>query len=258
MARSRRRREAAAILLVSVVAHGALLVWLIKSIPRAPQTPAVLPFQVSLVPDLQRTVRAEPETWSATAEPANPRTVRPAATSRGNLEPPSQPAAPSPAPIAALPQQPAGEAAGAASTASSAPGPDEDAKAAVRRALRATLGCAHPDFAGLTTAERDDCSRQLGRQAAIGAQENMERLPEAKRVYYAKVQKAYQDIRDVARYGTGALPGHGPSVGCRLPFGIPKGWKSTRPPHSLKLGPLPCFIMPPQGILTPEVDLPTP
>jgi hypothetical protein len=87
----------------------------------------------------------------------------------------------------------------------------------------------------------------------------MERVPEEKRVYYAKVQKAYQDIRDAAHYGSGSMPGHLPGIGCRIKFGIPKGWKGTaQPPHSLKLGKLPCFIVPPAGILTPEADIPTP
>jgi hypothetical protein len=45
--------------------------------------------------------------------------------------------------------------------------------------------------------------------------------------------------------------GHGPGLGCAIPFG--KGVKPKGPPHSLRLGP--CFIRPPLGPLTPEADV---
>jgi hypothetical protein len=254
LAGAKQGRETAAILLVSVVAHGLLLVWLIRSIALAPPMPAARPFQVSLVPALQRMDRRAPS--PAAAQPSALKSGRPAAAAPNPSPPPS--AAP-PAPAQPSPGQPPSAAVGAAPTISAGPSPDEAAETAVRRALRATLGCAHPDFAGLTLAERDDCSRQTGRQAAIGAQENLERVPEEKRVYYAKVQKAYQDIRTYGGLSGTPIPGHLPGIGCRIKFGIPKGWKgAAQPPHSLKLGKLPCFIIPPAGILTPEADIPAP
>ncbi|MHB8286166.1 MAG: hypothetical protein ACYDD1_16020 [Caulobacteraceae bacterium] len=255
MARTKRRREATAILLASLVAHGLLLAWLITSIPKAPTPPTALPFQVSLIPDLPRVQTPEPAPVAAPA--AKAKAARPAAAiSPRAMQPLSAPSATPPAPAETPPLPPAGPASSAAPSVGAGPTPDADAQAAVRRALRTTLGCAHADFAGLSQTERDDCSRQLGRQAAIGAQENMERVPEEKRVYYAKVQKAYQDIRNYVGLSGLPMPGHGAGIACKVPFGIPKGWRAVRPPHSLKLGP--CYLLPPQGILTPEADLPTP
>lgn len=256
MARARRRREAGFILLASLAAHGVLLIWLIKSMHRPQPMAAATPFQVSLVPELRRAEAQAPHPTSAPSPPASAKTGRGAETTHPiAATPPEQ--AKDIAPVAPPPAA-ATSAAGSAPPIGAGPGPDAEAQAAVRRALRATLGCAHPDFAALTSAERDDCSRQAGHQAAIGAQENLERVPEEKRVYYAKVQKAYQDIRNYVGLSGVPIPGHGPGIGCRLPFGIPKGWKPTRHPHSLKLGPLPCYLVPPTGLLTPEADIPAP
>ncbi len=41
-------------------------------------------------------------------------------------------------------------------------------------------------------------------------------------------------------------------LGCALSFGGPKGAKDSKPAHSLKFGPLPCYLVPPKGFLTGE------
>jgi hypothetical protein len=51
-------------------------------------------------------------------------------------------------------------------------------------------------------------------------------------------------------------PGHTPGFGCAAKFGGGKPMPVEHPPHSLKLGPLPCYVVPPQGSLTPEADVP--
>jgi hypothetical protein len=52
---------------------------------------------------------------------------------------------------------------------------------------------------------------------------------------------------------------HGPAVACKIAFGGPKGtnggWKH---PHGLKLGPLPCYVVPPMGPLSVEADITNP
>jgi hypothetical protein len=47
-------------------------------------------------------------------------------------------------------------------------------------------------------------------------------------------------------------PGHPPMVFCGVKFSGLHIVKSKKPPHSLKLGALPCYLVPPQGFLTEE------
>ena len=46
--------------------------------------------------------------------------------------------------------------------------------------------------------------------------------------------------------------------GCAMAFSGLKLIKPRRPPHALKMGPLPCFILPPKGGLDDDVDVPPP
>lgn len=84
-------------------------------------------------------------------------------------------------------------------------------------------------------------------------------------------QAAYQAIRHsgtptplIARGGAplrgpdpGWQAGHQASIGCHAWFGGPPGvHRPDTPPHALKLGP--CFIAPPQGVLTEESAVPPP
>lgn len=111
--------------------------------------------------------------------------------------------------------------------------------------LRRRLGCARTDQAGLAQAERQACADALGRGvrqvAALG-----QTVPAEKQAYYAAVKAARES------------EGHGPGIGCHIRFGGGKPAQVETPPHGLKLGPLPCFIVPPAGMLTPEADIPPP
>jgi hypothetical protein len=120
---------------------------------------------------------------------------------------------------------------------------------AVRRALRTALACAPSSAQNLDDEGRAACRKRLNEAAAAIGDARVDTITPEKRAYYDAVAKAYQDPT-----GTTHLPG----VGCALPFGIPKGWKPSgrKPPHSLKLGPLPCYIVPPKGFLTEEADIP--
>jgi hypothetical protein len=61
----------------------------------------------------------------------------------------------------------------------------------------------------------------------------------------------YQAVID-ARHA----PGRPPGFGCVAKFGGGKPIQVVHPPHGLKVGPLPCYIVPPAGSLTPEADVP--
>jgi hypothetical protein len=78
---------------------------------------------------------------------------------------------------------------------------------------------------------------------------------------------AYYDAVVAARNS----PGHAPGFGCGMPINWGEGGNKLsrelkkkrlakepphEPPHSLKFGPLPCYLTPPQGFLTPEADVP--
>jgi hypothetical protein len=124
-----------------------------------------------------------------------------------------------------------------------APGPALAAD--IGAALRRRLGCARTDHAGLSRAERQACDDTLGRGAkselALGQTLNVE-----KRAYYDAVMAARKS------------EGHGPGIGCHIRFGGGKRPSVEVPAHGLKLGPLPCFVVPPAGMLTPEADIPNP
>jgi hypothetical protein len=52
------------------------------------------------------------------------------------------------------------------------------------------------------------------------------------------------------------MKGHTPSIGCHVKLG--PGGGVVRPAHGLKLGPLPCYVVPPAGSLSPDVDVVNP
>jgi hypothetical protein len=115
-----------------------------------------------------------------------------------------------------------------------------------------TSDCEPEDLPLLTDAEKVLCRNQIdadkARRAARTADERLakqiaslkdvphiDRIPPEKRAYYDAVVAAYKS------------EGHGPGITC-----------GGKPPHSLQIGPLPCFITPPHGFLTEELDLPDP
>lgn len=87
-------------------------------------------------------------------------------------------------------------------------------------------------------APRDRLPKDVVKQASINAD---------KAAYYDRVLEARQGIiNDPNR-------GNTPLLYCGIRFGGGKPPKVQGPLHSLKLGPLPCFLVPPEGPLDPEV-----
>jgi hypothetical protein len=162
--------------------------------------------------------------------------------------PRSQAASPSQAP--AVLTQPARAASQQAQA--NAPSTDDGASANFRAALRASAGCAHADAMGLTKAERDRCAeRQLA--WGKGAPAIQTPMDPDKRAYFDAVVAAY----DQQSHG-GPMAGSNPTVGCSMLLSGLKLVKAKPPPHGLKLGPLPCYIIPPQGMFTEESGIEPP
>jgi hypothetical protein len=151
----------------------------------------------------------------------------------------------------------------AAGPTSSLPGPRGDLGAALRAG---GFACASGRRSLLGPEERARCEEKLG-----GLARNAPFLPAPidpdKRAYYDAVAEAYAQGGPVvpltARGGAGMFDvepgggsGHGPRVGCSVKFGPNAGKAPKGPPNALRAGP--CFIQPPVGSLTPEVDIPRP
>jgi hypothetical protein len=143
-----------------------------------------------------------------------------------------------------------------------APAADPAGGLALARTLRGRLGCANPET--LSAAERTACEERLGR-GAPQAPYMPAPIERTKRSYYDAVAEAKAPSPPpTPGTATGKLgmfdsdlrgtKGHGPQIGCSVKFG--PGAKTKGPPNALKLGP--CFINPPAGSLTPDVDIPPP
>ena len=151
-----------------------------------------------------------------------------------------------------------------------------DADAAARALARTTIGCDHQGWLHLTAMERDRCAKPLLEGLRSGMK--FDALPASKRAYYDQVVAAYAKMHAAtpmsvnipadARFANlGVEPqwrapagAHMPALGCVIKFGAPRGYKSYHdgPPHSLKLGVLPCFVTPPSGLFTEEADVEAP
>lgn len=219
-----RRRRLTGALIVALCAH-TLLIGIFAYAGRTFRSPPELPaIDVTLVPE--PLVRPKP-----------PPVVPPRAGARSQASSPPQapPVLAQPAPAASDQQVQANQ----QST-------DEGAGANLRAALRAGVGCAHADAMGLTKAERDKCAE---RQMAWG--KGVANMPAPmdpdKRAYFDAVAAAY----DQQNHG-GNMAGRYASVGCSVLFSGLKLVKAKPPPHGLKLGGLPCYIIPPQGMFTEE------
>jgi hypothetical protein len=136
-----------------------------------------------------------------------------------SLPPPAAPA-PATVPPIALPQ-------GAPSTQAQ---PEVGPK--VQALLRGSVGCAEIKLLHLSQEEQDRCAKLLK------AHVNPDLVVEAP---IAPQKRAWFDATVAARNA----PDHGPSGVC---FG--------KPPHGIKLGPLPCYIELPKGPLSEDVDVP--
>lgn len=172
--------------------------------------------------------------------------------------------APLPAP------EPAQAAVEARPQASAAPGPSAAAApGAAAPDLRAGLrhgaaGCANAGAVGMSRAERERCDEEFANRTA-GSPFLPAAIPSRMRAYYDAVAEAKKPDPPLAppraRAGMGMFEpepvvtnGHGPAVGCKVHFG--PGKVRNTPPHALTLGP--CYIEPPKGSLTPEVDVTPP
>jgi hypothetical protein len=223
---SRRRRakwaRRSTALALAALAEGGLL-WLTTIQQHAS------PFPIAETPGLPVWV-ASPSVLMIRRAALRPREAPRAA---GGSAAPAVVATPSVAPIpnAGAPPGPAGPA---------APGPAAPSvPAGVASALRGSLfGCANASALGLSEAERVGCRDRLAAGAANAAYRPG--IPAAKSEYYAAVLAAEDDYR---KHG-----GHPPVIVC-IP-GAPKHML----PHAIKIGP--CYIEPPQGPLTVDVDVP--
>ena len=121
----------------------------------------------------------------------------------------------------------------------------------IARALRSgRVGCANPAL--LTEAEQLACQDRLEAGSKL-ARYIPTPLPPERRRYYDAVVKAKGDMRKMAVVGE-----HGPGVACKVAFGGPEGFVAWKHPHGLKLGPLPCYVVPPMGPLSVEADITNP
>lgn len=187
-----------------------------------------------------------------------PRHVRPAARAAAvNARRPSLRQAPDTLPVAPLPVAPSPAPPAAATSPST--GPD---LAAVLR--RGAVGCANAAAVGLSRAEREKCEERLAAGARTAP--HLWGMETAKREYYAAVAEAKapdpaptqgQAIGRLGIFETDmrGMKGHGPGFGCKVHFG-PGKKPPNAPPHALRLGP--CFLEPPAGSLSPDVDVPLP
>ncbi len=246
--RDQRRRRTA--LLASLLIHTALLAPLLLVAPRLRTAPA--PNRATMLLGLVHAAGLGIATHQTRPRPMA--TPQPARALPPAQEAPLPHEAPSPTatvqPISPPHTPPNGTATspsannGATSAASRAGSED-----AARRALRAALACAPSNVQNLDEEARAACRQRLSDAAIAMGDARVDTIPPEKRAYYDAVVKAYKDPTATA---------HPPGLGCALPFGIPKGWKPSgrKPPHSLKLGPLPCYVVPPKGFLTEEADVP--
>jgi hypothetical protein len=120
--------------------------------------------------------------------------------------------------------------------------------------------CAPEDLPLLTEAEKGRCRNQIEadkeRRLARGADEKAARqVAQAQRM-----APAYRmDADKEAYYGAVAAAydqqSHGPPMAGRHPE---LHCSAAKPANSLKIGPLPCYVTPPQGFLTEESGIPKP
>jgi hypothetical protein len=222
--RARKRSRVGLGVAASVLVHLAMAGLVILSLPRQGPPAEPQPIVVTLSP--QRLL----------VRPEAPR--RPAARASAR--------SPSPAPPIPLPSR----AAAAPSPALPAlqapnPGADQEGLARAKGALRGSLGCEDAAFLHLTVQELEHCNRW--RQARV--------IPEgAIPAAIAPEKRAWFEAALAARNS----PGHPPGFVCGVLIDGIRLVKAKTPPNAVKLGPLPCFVMPPKGPLSEEADVQTP
>jgi len=208
-----------------VLLHVLLAAAVILSLPWKGPPPEPRGFEVALVP-----LQLPPPLRSRAS-----RTAR-AAASPASAAPATTPAAVLAAPAAASPNGTPAPGAGAG---------EDQGRARLAGLLRGSFGCSEAKFLKLAQAEQDRCERF--RRAHVDPNLQLPALiPPEKRAWF--------EAALASRHSPGRLPAFGCGVlidGVHLK--IPK-----TPPHSLKLGPLPCYVLPPKGPLDDEVDAEAP
>ncbi len=154
-------------------------------------------------------------------------TALPAPTER--IRPRTRPPSARP-PLAAVPVAPA--TAVPAPSAAPAPAMATADPGKIRAILRGSVGCSEETFVHLSQQELDRCAKWRRSQAKPGL-EILAPIEANKRAWF--------DATVAARNA----PDHPPMGGC---FGKP-------PPHAIKLGP--CYVEPPKGPFSEDVDVPT-
>lgn len=220
--RSAARRRIPAAVALAVSAH---LLALLALGWRIPVAPSAAPSET--LPPVEITLLRPPPAHAAPASPASGR-ARPSPTR------PEQPQSPAPPAVVAAPQAPA-----------LAEGPAD---------------CAPEDLPLLTDTEKARCRNQIdadkARRLARGADDRAARqVAEAQRgprgYRMSGEKQAYYDaVADAYWQQT-----HGPPMAGRHPQVLCSG---AKPVNSLKIGPLPCYVTPPQGFLTEESGIPPP
>jgi len=234
-----RRGQLISALAISAAVHLPVLIFLALHAPRFAKGPEPRAIDVLMVP-----VLTPPRLKRARSRPAPERP----GSDRRIEESPAPPSAPSP--VASGP-------AGTPAPVVMLPG--------LQAVLRRQLGCQERSGVRLTRDEQGDCSERLGRGAVTAPYLKAPIAPEI-RTYYDQVAKAKEPqgplppLKARGRLGLfEAMPtgmkGHGPGFGCKFALG-PHGLKAVRPPHGVKVGP--CFIEPPAGSLTPDIDVQNP
>lgn len=109
---------------------------------------------------------------------------------------------------------------------------DPDARAKVTALLRGSVGCSEAGFLHLSQRELDRCAKWRQAQAKPGLE-----IPAPIEAH----KRAWFDATVAARNA----PDHPPGLVC---FG--------KPAHGIKLGPLPCYVEPPKGPFSQDVDAP--
>ena len=253
-----RRRRISWAVAASAIAHLALLVVVLLQRPvllLPPAEPAGPP--EAIIPILLLP-RAPPPAAGGAARPSElrlhrrpPRPVEgPLPVTPLSAEP--APARPSERPSGPTVQEPA------APAPVGPPGPD------LRLSLRhGAAGCTNAGAVGMSRAERERCDEQLGRGVATAPYLPAAIAPRIRAYYDAVAEAKRADPQPVRPPGIESsfgdpIPrpssGHPPAIGCQMFFG--PGARPNPRPHALTLGP--CFIEPPKGPLTPEVDVPPP
>ena len=222
-ARVARRSRPRAGLAASVLLHLAFVSAAILSLPWRGPPADPRGFEVSLVPPppLTEAVRRRPAPIARSGAPA----AAPAPTVRAIVA-----SAPSAITGPASPPSAASE---------------DQAMGRVRALLRGSVGCTEAKFAHLSQQELDHCDRW--RQAHVDP--NLV-IPAP----IAAEKRAWFDAVLASR----KAPDHPPGFVCGLLINGIHLVKPKTPPHALKLGPLPCYVVPPKWGITEEADVQPP